>query len=112
MSSTEPNTDKRLKNLKKPWKKGESGNPEGRKIGQRPYAALYREALIQIGQSQGKTPEEIEDLMHKSGLTKAIKGDYAFYRDVLDRLYGKPKQSLGLEGAGENGEIVVIVKSV
>lgn len=90
--STDKSTDKRLANLKEPWKPGQSGNPEGKKIGQRTYAALYREALIKIGRSQGKTPEEIEEIMHQSGLTKALKGDYAFYRDVLDRLYGKPVQ--------------------
>lgn len=90
--------------------KGERRNPNGRPKGQRNYETIYREALIQIGKSQDKTPEEIEDLMHKSGLTKAIKGDYAFYRDVLDRLYGKPKSTVGLEGTGENGAIEVIIK--
>lgn len=111
MSETPSKTPKEA-NLKPPWKKGESGNKNGRPKGQRNYETLYREALIQIGKSQDKTPEEIEELMHKSGLTKAIKGDYAFYRDVLDRLYGKPKQSVGLEGTGEGGALEIVIKKL
>jgi len=92
--------------------KGERRNPNGRPKGQRNYATIYKEALIQIGKSQNMTPEQVEELMHKSGLSKAIKGDYAFYRDVLDRLYGKPKQSVGLEGTGEDGAIELIIKKL
>lgn len=93
-------TEKRTENLK-PFKEGESGNPNGRPKGQKNYATLYREALIAIAKANTKTPEEIEQMLHETGLKKAIKGDFAFYRDVLDRLYGKPQQKVDHTTAGK-----------
>jgi len=81
-------------NLKEPWKKGECPNPNGRPKGQRNYATIYWEAMKKIAANQNMTPEELEEVLHQSGITKAIKGDYAFYRDTLDRLHGKPTQPL------------------
>jgi hypothetical protein len=95
----------------KPMKKGETLNPNGRPKGQRNYATIYREAMIKIGSNMNMTPEEVEDLLHQSGITKAIKGDYQFYRDTLDRLHGKPVQPTDLTTAGEKLEgISVILK--
>jgi hypothetical protein len=100
-----------LANLKPPFKKGQSGNPKGLPTGQRNYATIYREAMLKIGNSMNMTPEEVEDLLHQSGITKAIKGDYQFYRDTLDRLHGKPVQPTDLTTAGEKLEgISVILK--
>ena len=106
--STEKGTDKRLANLKGPWKKGESGNPEGRKLGQRPYASIYRAALEKIGRTKDMTPEQVEELMEEVGLGKALSGDFAFQKDIKDRLYGKPSQALELSGPN-GGEIPVFV---
>lgn len=86
------------------WKEGESGNEKGRPKGRRNFATIYHEAIKKIGESQGKTPEEIEDILHQSGLAKALKGDFNFYRDTMDRLHGKPLQKAELTGA-EGGPI-------
>lgn len=94
-------TSVKEQNLKS-WKKGESGNPAGRPKGQRDYATIYREAMIKIGQATDMTPEQVEEEMIKAGLDKAMQGDYKFYQDALDRLHGKPKQSL--EHTGEDGK--------
>ena len=78
-----------------PWKKGDpSPNPSGRPKGQRNYSVIYREALIKIGAARNMTPEELEDLLVQSGLLNAMKGNYKFYQDFLDRNFGKPKQAL------------------
>lgn len=83
--------ERRLANIKPhEFKKGVSGNPSGKPKGQRSYATIYKEALRKIGETQDMTPEEVEDILHRSGIAKAMKGDYSFYRDVLDRLHGKP----------------------
>lgn len=88
--NTDKNTDKRLKNLKPAWKKGDpSPNPTGRKLGQRDYATIYKEALIKLGALNNKTPLDIEDEIHSVGILNARKGDYKFYKDVLDRLHGQ-----------------------
>jgi len=93
-------TDKSTNNLRPPWKKGQSGNPKGLAKGQRNYKTIYREALIKIAEANDKTPEEIEEMMHQVGLNKALKGDFAFYRDINDRLHGKAPQPL----SNDNGQ--------
>jgi len=91
-----------------PCKKGETNNPNGRPKGQRNYSTIYREALLKIGESENMTPEQIEEVIEKSRLLKAIGGDLAFQKDILDRVHGKPAQALELSGPN-GGEIPVFV---
>lgn len=78
----------------KPFKAGESGNPNGRPVGQRNYATIYREALIKLAKLNDKSPEELEDEILSTGLLNARKGNYAFYKDVQDRLHGTALQKI------------------
>lgn len=79
-----------------PWKEGDpSPNPSGRPKGQRNYATIYRAALLNIAKANDKTPEEIEEMLEVTGLKKALKGDFAFWKDVRDRIHGKPVQPIG-----------------
>ena len=111
MESTEAITDKRLLNLKEPWKKGESGNPNGRGKGQRDYRTIYRAALEKIGKTKDMSPEEVEELMEQVGLDKALNGDFAFQRDIKDRLHGKPPQAINLGGA-DGGKLEIVIKKL
>ncbi len=78
-----------IENLK-PWKKGDpSPNPNGRPVGQRNYATIYRDALIKIANAQGKSPEEIETMMAEAGIKHAIKGNQKFYAYINDKIHGK-----------------------
>jgi len=98
-----------LANLKPAWKKGDpSPNPKGKPKGQRSYATIYREALIKIGKAKNMTPEEVEEEMHRSGLDSALKGNFAFYKDTLDRLHGKPKEAVDITSGGEKITGVVV----
>lgn len=99
INSTEKKTDVRLKNLKAPWPKGKSANPSGRPLGQRNYATIYREALMQLAKDKGITPNALEDLIEKVGIAKAIGGDFRFFQDIRDRIHGKPTQRTELTGA-------------
>lgn len=64
------------------------GGP-GRPKGQRNYKTIQREALIKIGSTRGMSLEEVETMIQEVGLLKAMKGDYNFYRDYMDRTHGK-----------------------
>lgn len=79
-----------------PFKDGKSGNPNGRPKGQRNYATIYREALKNIAKANNKTPEEIEEMLEVTGLKKALKGDFNFWKDVRDRIHGKAPQTIDL----------------
>lgn len=84
------------------FKKGKSGNEKGRAKGQRNYVTIYREAMIKIAKSQNITPEALEEILVQSGIKQALKGQFAFYKDNFDRLYGKPPQGIGtLDSDGE-----------
>lgn len=99
--NTDKKTDglkKKLQNLKPAWKEGECPNPNGRPLGQRNYATIYREALIKLATLNDKSPEELENEILSSGILNARKGDYRFYKDILDRLHGTPVQKTELTG--------------
>lgn len=99
--NTEVKTDKRLENLI-PWKKGDpSPNPDGRPNGQRNYATIYREALLKLADINGKTPDDLENEILSNALLSARKGDYRFYKDILDRLHGTPTQRTDITSMGE-----------
>lgn len=71
----------------KPLKPGETANPNGRPLGQRNYATIYREALMKLATLNGKTMEELENELVASGFVQAKK-DFRFYKDIQDRLHG------------------------
>ena len=81
----------------KPFKKGKCPNPEGRPVGQRNYATIYLEALQLLADKNASTPEKLEAEMIANGAMLARKGDYRFYKDVLDRLHGQATQKAEIE---------------
>lgn len=81
-----------------PFKKGESGNPNGRPKGRKDYATLFREAIIIIAELNKVDPESIEAKIVQKGISEALKGDYRFYKDHLDRMHGSAQQNVKTEG--------------
>lgn len=77
----------------KPFEKGTSGNPAGRRQGQRNYATIYRLALEKIADAKGMSADDIEMAIVMKGVEKALKGDYKFSENILDRIHGKPVQT-------------------
>lgn len=73
----------------------------GRPPGQRNYATLYREALIKLAQKNGKEPNDLESEILQNALASARKGDYRFYKDMLDRLYGTATNRTDLTTNGD-----------
>jgi hypothetical protein len=80
-------------NIKPRWKKGESGNPAGRPKGSKNYRTLFRKAYVAIAKDLrlGKDPDALLVEILKRGIKEALRGNYNFYKDIMDRLYGKPK---------------------
>jgi len=85
-----------FRNLK-PWKKGECPNPNGRPKGQRNYATIYREAIIEIANKRRTTPEAIEVEMVANAIKFAGKGAFNFYKDIMDRIHGTAPQEVDPE---------------
>lgn len=89
-----------LKNLK-PFKPGESGNPEGKEPGTKNFTTLVREALDQIAEGKDDKGQPFsatyKQLLIKRILNKAIsQGDTRMIELVWNYLDGKPKGNIDL----------------
>lgn len=94
---------KQLKNLKPAWKKGDpTPNPKGRGKGVLNYATLRERAIRKLAEKNNKTPDEIEDEINANALLEARKGNYSFYKDDKDRLYGTATHKVEFKGEIEN----------
>lgn len=103
----------------KPFKKGQSGNPNGRPKGSRNRATVAKEWL-EVAQNV-KNPitgnnEELEqqDIMTLALIKKAREGDVAAYRELMDSAYGKAQQAIDHTTKGKeisNTMKVEVVKS-
>lgn len=81
------------------FKKGQSGNPGGKKKGTRNTKTLIRELLeVALDRENPLTKKKgkntAENLMHLAQIAKAInEADTRAYEAVLDRVDGKPTQA-------------------
>lgn len=80
-------------NLKKPWQKGQSGNPNGRP--KLPSMKTIMDSVLGDIQNGKSAAEAIMMAMRN----KAIKGDVRAAEFIIDRAYGKAKESIELSGS-------------
>ena len=105
-NNSEKNTEltgkeKRMLNLEKnKWKKGESGNNNGRPIGTRNWSTIYKESLKLLAKKEKKTPDQIEDEILLTGIVLAKKGSYNFFKDMQDRKHGTAPETVTIEHKG------------
>lgn len=85
----------------RPFKPGESGNPNGRPKGARSFSTLFQEAIEKIANATGQEPGAFELEIIEQAVRKARNGDYRFYRDLMDRLHGQPAAKMDLTSAGK-----------
>ena len=82
-----------------PWKKGQSGNPRGHPLGMPNYSTMRTRAIRLLGKQSGKTSLEIEDEINAVALLEARKGNFQFYKDDKDRVYGQATHKTEVTGA-------------
>ena len=99
------NTGRNKEFVDNQWKEGESGNPKGRPKGRRNFDTIFDEAIRKIAEEKKLNIDDPEKQMVVKAVVEALKGNFNFYRDIMDRKYGKPDQNLDV-----NGELTVIVK--
>lgn len=80
------------KNLPHLFKKWQSWNPAWRPKWARSAATIFREAIEKIEKDQ--KIEDVERDLVTVVIAKAKKGDLKAMEMYLDRVYGKPKQSI------------------
>lgn len=71
-----------------------TANPNGRPPGTLNFATKFRLFIDKIAEKNGMTSEEVEEQLMAVAIKKAKDGDFRFYKDIFDRVYGQPKQSI------------------
>lgn len=88
------------------FKKGESGNPDGRPIGAKNRSTILKK-WIEINaklKNPGTGKDEIgtvEDNVNLALITKALAGDVQAIKEINDTLYGKITEKQAIEQTGE-----------
>jgi len=77
------------------FKEGNLGRPKGAKN----KRTIFDRAMMHVGEALGlgKKPDAVEVELVKVGIRKALKGNFSFYKDIFDRLYGKPRETINLD---------------
>jgi hypothetical protein len=91
----------------KPFKKGQSGNPNGRPKGSRNRSTLVREWLEVSQKIKNPITGELEQLQQQDIMTlalikKAREGDVQAYRELMDSAHGKTINQIDITTKGEN----------
>lgn len=74
------------------WKKGQSGNPNGRpKKGQ-----ALTEILAELGNLEGAEGKTRAELLAEALWQKALEGDLVAIKYIYDRIDGTPKTTVGI----------------
>jgi hypothetical protein len=72
-----------------------SGNP-----GAKHFRTIFEEAIKKIAEDD-KSLTNPEKAMVVKAVTEAVGGKYLFFKDLMDRLYGKPPQHISQDIKGE-----------
>ena len=80
----------------------ESLNPKGKPVGSLDFKTKWRIFIDKVAKQNDMTHDEIDEQLLAVGFKKAKEGDYRFYRDIHDRMYGKPVNLLDVTSNGEN----------
>jgi hypothetical protein len=87
----------------KPFKKGHDPrrNLKGRPKGTKNFKTMFEMACKEVAESLnlGQEPDKVMLEIIKRGIKEIFKGNYSFYKDTLDRYFGKAteKAEIGLK---------------
>ena len=76
-------------------------NLEGRPKGSRDFATDFDEAVDEIAKDNGMTRSEARKLLFKVAYKNAKDGNYSFYKDIHDRLYGTATNKTDITSKGD-----------
>ena len=77
------------------------GNPGGgRPAGSVNFATKWKKFIEKVAESNNTDFDATEQQLLAIAYKKAREGDYQFYRDIFDRVYGKPQQTFDHKNDG------------
>jgi len=92
-------TERLVKLRKVGFQKGDLRiNRTGRPVGSKNFSSLFDVALKKLVQQKKLSMKDPETQMVLTAVLKALEGNYSYFRDLMDRKYGKPKESIEVSG--------------
>ena len=82
-------------------------NPNGRPKGSLDFRTKFEIFLDKLAKQNNLSPQEIDEQLFAVAYKKAKEGDYQFWRDVHDRIYGKPVQKNETDITSDGKPIVI-----
>ena len=74
---------------------GNPGGP-GHPLGQRNFATDFDEVVEELAKMNNISVSEARKILLKKAYMEAKGGNFNFYRDIIDRYYGKPKENVDI----------------
>ena len=99
--------------MKKPIKSGEktdkdpitgkflpnnNANPAGRPVGTRNFQTDFDEVVEEIAKANNITNSEARKILIKKAYSEAKDGNFQYYKDLVERVYGKVPDNLNVIG--------------
>ena len=97
---SEKTEGKQKKNPPHLFQPGQSGNPKGRPKGAVNFATKWKNFIEKVAADNNTDFDATERQLLAVAYKKAQSGDYQFYRDIFDRVYGKPQQTFDHKNDG------------
>jgi hypothetical protein len=94
-------TIQEMRNPDGTYKKGVSGNPDGKPVGTKNWDTYFIQGLKYLADLNGKEPEEFDIELISKYLERGRKGDVRVLMNLFDRRFGKPKESIDHTTGGE-----------
>lgn len=89
--------------------KGTERHPDaGKKLGTRDFATDFDEVVEEIAKENGITKSQARKHLLKVAYKNAKEGNYSFYKDIHDRVYGQPRNHTDLTTNGEPINTVLV----
>ena len=85
------------------------GNPGGGRTPGSGYKQKFEQMLQQVADEKGITRETAELELFKTAYEQAVRGNYQFFKDYVDRAYGPVKTNDSFS-IGEVDKLVIVVK--
>jgi len=90
------------------WSKGQSGNPAGRPKGSISVVTELKKKLEETPKEGNPEKKRYVDMLVIKVIEKALAdGDVSMIKDMIDRIDGKPRQSLDLSGMQQTKILVL-----
>lgn len=70
----------------------------GKELGTNNFATDFDEAVAEIAKDNNMTKSEARKLLLKVAYKNAKDGNYSFYKDIHDRIYGTAQNNVNLSG--------------